>query len=568
MKLRSTLTGYLHGPFGRLRHGAACLLLAMAIAPAPVCAASDPSGRTDEQSAAAEQSSVANDALFDAIVHSIRGEKSFQAFLQEQSRRFAATLTAREALAAMEEGLLTSSEYVDILIERIESYPELNAFIHLDVEGARAAAAKADELRAAGNLMGPLHGLPIVLKDSINTADMPTTAGTPALADFQPAANAPVAQALVDAGAIILGKTNLHELSDGFTTKNAFTGPTGNPYDFERIPGGSSGGNGAALAARFAPLALGEDTAGSVRVPAALTGTMGFRPTTGRYPADGVVPLSTSFDTVGPMGRDVRDLALADAVITGDPMGLEPVAVSDLRIGVPEAWFRQNLDSSVEWAFARALRRLERAGATLVPADIPDVGPAEVGGSTFDAFGAVFFFEVLRALPEFLEEYDTGVSFDELVAMIASPDVAAEFEQNLANPVPEEVYQQVTNELVPFLKSTYMDYLDSNDLDAVIYPTTPVPALPIATNFLETPEGSPVRLGLVYFQNTHYTPVIGAPTLTLPLGQRKDNLPAGGMDIAGRPGDDRRVLAIGHAISRILPRVRSPVDIKPRPFPL
>lgn len=568
MKLQPAWLDFLREPAGRLKHGAATLLLALIVLPPLVCEAETTNGPISEQSGGAQRTSVANDALFDAIAKSIRSKRGFETFLQNQSRRFATTLTAREALAAMEEGLMTSSEYVDILLERIESYPEINAFVHLDPEGARAAAAEADEMRANGDILGPLHGLPVVLKDSINTADMPTTAGTPGLAEFQPAANAPVAQTLIDAGAIVLGKTNLHELSTGFTTKNAFTGPTGNPYDFERIPGGSSGGNGAALAARFAPLAIGEDTAGSVRVPAALTGTMGFRPTTGRYSAEGVVPLTDSFDTLGPMSRDVRDLALADAVITGEPAGLEPVVVSDLRIGVPKAHFRQNLDFSVEWAFARTLRRLERAGATLVPADIPGAGGPAVDGSSIDAFGAIFFFEIPRALTGFLEEHDTGVSFDELVEMIASPDVAAQFAQAEENPVPEEAYQQVINELVPFLRNTYMDYLDSNELDVVIYPTTPLPAVPIDMDFLEPPEGEPIPINLVYLQNTHYTPGIGAPTLTIPLGQRKNNLPAGGMDIAGRPGDDRRVLAIGHSISQILPRVRPPVDIRPRPFPL
>src|SRR4029453_3861677 len=187
------------------------------------------------------------------------------------AREFAANLTASEALAAMDSGLLTSVDYVDALIKRILAHPEINAFIHLDTEGARAAAVEADVLRGQG-LAGPLQGLPILLKDSINTADMPTTAGTPALEGFIPESSALVAQILTDAGAIVLGKTNLHELSAGYTTNNAFTGPTRNPYDTDRIPGGSSGGNGAALAARFAPLAIGEDTAGSTRIPAALTG--------------------------------------------------------------------------------------------------------------------------------------------------------------------------------------------------------------------------------------------------------------------------------------------------------
>ncbi len=474
----------------------------------------------------------------------------------------AISLTAREALAVMDEGLMTSSEYVDILIERIESYPEINAFVHLDAEGARAAAAKADEMRANGDISGPLHGLPIVLKDSINTVDMPTTAGTPGLADFQPEANAPVVQSLIDAGAIILGKTNLHELSAGFTTNNAFSGPTSNPYDFERIPGGSSGGNGAALAARFAPLAIGEDTGGSVRVPAALTGTMGFRPSTGRYSQAGVVPLSSTLDTLGPMGRDVRDLALADAVITGEPMGLDPIAIPELRIGVPKAFFRESLAPSVEWAFTRVLRRLERAGATLVPADVP-----QAGRPSLQAFQAISFFEPSLGLGAYLAEQGTGLTLEELLEMIASPDVAALFELAASGIVTEDQYMQVINDALPGLRSLYSQYLDANNLDVVIYPTTILPAAHIGDDETVTVNGQPVPTFEAYLRNTHYTPVIGAPTLTVPIGQREDQLPSGGIDIAGRPGDDRRVMAIGQAISEVLPKIRPPESIKPLPLP-
>src|SRR4029434_5472373 len=194
---------------------------------------------------------------------------------------------------------------------------------------------------------------------------MPTTAGTPALEGFIPASSAPVVQILTEAGAIVLGKTNLHELSAGYTTNNAFTGPTRNPYDTERVPGGSSGGNSAALAGRSAPLALGDDTTGSTRIPAALTGTTGFRPSTGRYSSAGVVPLASTLDTLGPMARNVRDLALVDAVITGDPIELETVSLQGLRIGVPWPHFHDLLDPVVEQAFLRALARLEHAGETL-----------------------------------------------------------------------------------------------------------------------------------------------------------------------------------------------------------
>ena len=475
-------------------------------------------------------------------------------------RRFAANLTASEALAAMDSGRLTSADYVDALIERILAHPEINAFIHLDTEGARAAAAEADVLRAHG-MGGPLLGLPILLKDSINTADMPTTAGTPALEGFIPASSAPVVQILTNAGAIVLGKTNLHELSAGYTTNNAFTGPTRNPYDTDRIPGGSSGGNGAAIAARFAPLAIGEDTAGSARIPAALTGTTGFRPSTGRYSSAGVVPLAHTLDTLGPMARNVRDLALVDAVITGDPIELETVSLQGLRIGVPRAHFHDLVDPVVEQAFAEALARLERAGATLVAADVPGVGELSLQAST-----VVAFFEAPRDLASYLNEHGTGVTLEELAAMIASPDVLALFQLALSGIVTEEQYLLVQNQVLPFLRQLYGNYFDENDLDAMVYPSVPVPA-PLIGQETVVLNGMAVPIFNAFLQNSHYTPTIGAPTLTLPIGQTPRGLPLGGIDVAGMPGDDRRVLAIGDAISRVLPRIRPPTGMQPLPEP-
>jgi indoleacetamide hydrolase len=493
-----------------------------------------------------------------AAPHDPATELAIETRSPESIRRFAANLTASEALAAMDFGLLTSADYVDALIERILAHPEINAFIHLDTEGARAAAAEADALRAHGE-GGPLLGLPILLKDSINTADMPTTAGTPTLDGFIPASSAPVAQILTHAGAIVLGKTNLHELSLGYTTNNAFTGPTRNPYDTDRIPGGSSGGNGAALAARFAPLAIGEDTAGSIRVPAALTGTMGFRPSTGRYSAAGVVPLASTFDTLGPMARSVRDLALADAVITGGPIELETVSLQGLRIGVPRAHFHDLIDPAVEQAFAQALARLEHAGATLVAADLPGAGELSVQAST-----VIIIFEAPVVLAAYLDEHDTGVTLEQLVAMIASPDVRALFEIFLSGVVTEEQYLQVQNQLLPVLQQLYRDYFDNYDLDVMVYPSEPLPA-PLIGQETVMLNGMAVPVGDAFLHNAHYTPVIGAPTLTLPIGQGPRGLPLGGIDVAGMPGDDRRVLAIGDAISRLLPRIRPPTGTQPLP---
>jgi mandelamide amidase len=504
--------------------------------------------------------SVVNKALF-AAAPSSEGEPGLVSVSSELVRRFAITLTAREALAAMEQGLITSREYVDILIERIEAYPDINAVIAIDAEAARAAADEADAMRAAGESLGPLHGLPILVKDAIFTEDFPTTAGTPALADFQSDSNAPALQALIDAGAIVLGKTNLHELQAGYTTNNGFTGPTRNPYDFDLIPGGSSGGNSAALAARLAPLTLGEDTGGSTRVPAALTGTFGFRPTTGRYPIEGVVPLASTFDTLGPMARDVRDLALADAVMTGEPNELDHVAVSELRIGVPGGLLRDNLAFPVEWHFQRALRRLERAGATLVEADIPGVGPDSIM-----AYQAIAFFETPRELTQFLADNDVGLTIEELFAMVASPAVAGAFENLAQNPVPEAAYNDVIDNALPALRGGYQQYLEANDLDAVVYPTTPVPALEIGQEpFIEF-GGEQVSVFDLYASNAHVAPLMGAPAVSVPLGQQASQVPAGGLDIMGAPGSDRQTLAIADAIAQILPRVRAPLPIQPLPF--
>lgn len=474
--------------------------------------------------------------------------------------KFAVSLSASEALAALEAGDFTSEQFVGLLLRRIENHPQVNAFIHLDPAQALAAAQTTDEARAMGINLGPLHGLPVIIKDSINTDSMPTTGGTPALDGFQLSENAPVVQALLDAGAVVLGKTNLHELSVGYTTTNFFYGATRNPYDFSRIPGGSSGGNGAALAARFAPLAVGEDSAGSTRVPAALTGTMGFRPSTGRYPSEGIVPLAPTLDTPGPMGRTVDDLALADSVITGDFTPLQNVALDGLRIGIPLAHFRDLLDPSVEMAFNRLLDRLGEQGAILVEADIPLVGE-----TTMQAAQVLILYEVVPALTEYLAEYGAGTTVLDIAAMVASPDVAFLIGLALAGVVSEADYLAVLNGLLPVLQFMYFDYFASNDLDLLLYPTVPIAAPEVGQQTVQL-GGLEIDVVAAYFGHGHFTPLVGAPTLSLPLGQLPGGLPVGGIDIAGLPGEDRRVLAIGQAMTKVLPNIRPPMAITPRPL--
>jgi len=259
--------------------------------------------------------------------------------------------TAAEIVASIRDKKMTAVSAVRAALERAEQLKDLNAFIILNKDAALAAAAQVD----AGQKTGALAGLPIVVKDNINTADMPTSGGTPALQNARPTKNAPSLQKLLDAGAIVIGKTNMHELAFGITSTNlsSFAGPVKNPYDKTRIPGGSSGGTAAAIAARIVACGLGSDTGGSTRVPAALTGTVGLRPSVGnggaqrRYDdANMVVPISHTRDTVGPMGRTVMDVALLDSVITGTPMAkAEPLRGK--RLGIPAVLW-SGLDRDVE----------------------------------------------------------------------------------------------------------------------------------------------------------------------------------------------------------------------------
>jgi indoleacetamide hydrolase len=202
-------------------------------------------------------------------------------------------LTATQAIAAMKAGDITAEAYAGALLARADSLKFLNTLIALDVEQVLQAAGSADLLRAAGRELGSLHGLPPLLKDNINTATLPTTAGTPGLRNNRPRQDAPVATALFRAGGMLFGKANMHELAFGVTSKNCAFGAVRNPYDPSKIPGGSSGGNASAVAARIVPAGLGTDTGGSVRIPAALCGVAGFRPTTARYPGPDTMPTPT-----------------------------------------------------------------------------------------------------------------------------------------------------------------------------------------------------------------------------------------------------------------------------------
>jgi len=463
-------------------------------------------------------------------------------------------LTATEALAAIAAGDLRAETYAAILLSRALSLKDLNVLIAQDPDQVLEAARAADKLRARGRRLGPLHGLPLIIKDNINTATLPTTAGTPSLIGNRPRANARVVDALLGAGGIVFGKANMHELAFGITSNNGAFGPVRNPYDTSRIPGGSSGGNAAGVAARFAPAGIGTDTGGSTRIPAALCGVVGFRPTVGRYAGTGtlagvreVVPIAHTRDTPGPIARSAADVALLDAVITGEPLALPRVDLNGLRLGVARRSFFADLDPAVEEAVDEALRRLRDRGAILVEVEIPDLEALNAGVGF-----PVALFEAGTDVPVYLEANHTGVSLEELVRAIASPDVKAVYEQSVIGPgaIPESVYRDAIEVFRPQLQAAYRRTFEDFALDALVFPTTPLPARPIGQDQTVELNGRQVSTLLTYIRHTDPGSNAGIPGVSVPIGLTGNGLPVG-IELDAPAGSDRRLLAIAIAVERV-----------------
>jgi mandelamide amidase len=461
-------------------------------------------------------------------------------------------LTATGALAAMGEGRLSSAELTAALVERCRRHARLNAFIHFDPAAAMAAAEASDKRRKAGKA-GALEGVPLVLKDNIDTAAMPTTGGTPALRGHRPKQDAPVAARLLAAGAVILGKTNLHELAYGITNNNAAFGPARNPYDPARIPGASSGGTGVAVAARLAPAGLGSDTGGSVRIPAALCGIFGFRPTLLRWPQAGIVPISHTRDTAGPMARSMNDLVLLDGVVTGAATAEKPADLGGLRIGVPRGHFWENLHADTAKIAEDTLKALAAAGVVLVEADIPDVGALD------NAAGfPIALYETIVDLNAYLAGHKTGLDFKTIVAEVASPDVKGILSSLLGDmAVPEPAYREALTVTRPKLQKAYADYFRAQRVEAIVFPTTPLPAAKIGEDETTMLNGAAVPTFPTFIRNTGPGSVAGIPGLSVPAGLTPSGLPVG-MELDAPAGTDRRLLAIGRALETILPKLPPP----------
>jgi mandelamide amidase len=337
-----------------------------------------------------------------------------------------ARLTASDVVAGICNGSFTSAEVTRAYLDRAKARADHNAFVALDEAGAMQAARDADVRRRAGGACLQLQGLPIVVKDNIQVAGLAATAGTPALKNFVPTADAPVVKKLRDAGAVILGKTNMHELAFGISGYNPAYNTSANvgvrnAYDVMKMAGGSSSGSGVAIGARMAPAGLGTDTGGSVRIPCALNGCASLRPTIGRYPQGGIAPISHTRDTAGPMGISMADVDLLDRVITGEPAAA-PVDLHRVRLGVVND-FLANLDADTSAAFDAALGKLKAAGVTVVSVAMPQLAALNANVSF-----PIALYEAYDDMVAYLRSYNTGVTIQQLAAQIASPDVKGTYE--------------------------------------------------------------------------------------------------------------------------------------------
>jgi len=464
-------------------------------------------------------------------------------------------LTASEAVAAIQAGRLRATDYVATLLARAAALSSLNALVALDMEGALAHAQRIDALTPAERAALPLAGLPVVVKDNINTVGLSTSGGTPALANFTPKRNARSVQRLLDAGAIVLGKANMHELACGITSTNlaAHCGPVRNPYDPGLIPGGSSGGSAVAVAARIAPVALGTDTSGSNRIPAALTGVVGFRPSVGNgvserryHDRDTVLPLSHTRDTVGPLARTVADVALLDAVISAEPI-LPPVALDQLRIGLPAPLW-DDLEPTVQAVARAAQHRLAAAGVSFVELDMRDLL------ALHEQTRPIVAHEMLADLRAWLVANDAPVqTVAELAASIASPDVRDIFRHVLADPF-APYYRDALTVWRPKLQQYYAAAFTTQRLDALLFPTTRLAAVPldeINGSSMVPVNGTAFDTMSAYLRNTEPSSSAGLPGLSLPAGLTADGLPVG-IELDGPVGSDRRLLAIGIAFENLL----------------
>ena len=465
--------------------------------------------------------------------------------MQEEALAFS---TLEELAALLAKRKISPVEITEIFLRRVERLnPYLNAYLTVVAENAIVSARHAEKELARGrrsrNGIRPLLGIPIALKDNLWTRGIRTTAGSKILRDFVPSVDATVARKLARAGAILLGKTHMHEFAYGITGHNAHYGPAHNPWALDHISGGSSSGSAVAIAAGLCTASVGTDTGGSIRVPSAMCGIVGLKPTFGRVSVSGTVPLAPSFDHVGPLARSVPDAALLLGLIAGrDPLDptSSPRRVEDyvaalrkplrkFRLGLPREHYWDKLDPEVRRATEAAVRDLEKHGALVREISLPHVRESNESATDMSLVEARHVHELAGYFPGSANEYT------------------------------EEVRQRIdAGGQVPGIK--YLQALDMRkrlhsefdaafqEVDVIVAPTVPVPAPPITAEFVQIDgEQIGVRPALVGMNRpANFT---GLPAMSVPCGFTREGLPIG-LQLIGRAFDEITLLRVAFAYEK------------------
>ena len=445
-----------------------------------------------------------------------------------------AALSLAEVSSQLQSGKATSEALTRACLARIAVYqPKLNAFISVLGERALAQAKALDAERKAGKVRGPLHGIPIALKDNIDTAGIRTTAASAVFDDRVPTDDAEVTRRLAAAGAVLIGKTNLHEFAAGGTSATSYFGPVRNPWALDRNPGGSSGGSAAAVAAALCYAALGTDTGGSIRTPSSNCGTVGIKPTYGLVSIRGIIPLTFSLDHCGPITRTVRDAALVLQALAGyDTLDIASVAhpaedyvaaldqpVRALRVGVPRAPFFDLLDADVEAAVATAIAVIAKMTAGVRDCTLPPVADIVLTGE-MGAYHLDYFAQMpgRYMLP-------TRRSLNAAKDFRASEYVRGKWKLELLRRTIDDAFADVDLVVLPTRKRT------PRTLDAAM-----------AREQADVPRNPEL-------ENTNAFNAYGIPAISVPCGFSADGLPIGLM-IAGPRFSEGRVLALAQAFEK------------------
>jgi len=494
------------------------------------------------------------------LTNAVTAQSAVKPFLLDET-------TISDVQAAYQSHALTATQLVRAYLKRIQAYdqagPKLNVVVFLNPEALVEAAALDEHLRKTGKFVGPLHGIPVLLKDNVNTQDMPTTGGSLSLAGYTPASDAAIAQKLRSAGAIILAKVNLHEFAIWGETVSSIRGQTLNPYDLTRTPGGSSGGTGAGVAANFAIAGIGTDTVNSIRSPASANNLVGIRPTLGLVSRAGVIPYSFTQDAAGPLARTVTDAARMLNVLVGydpnDPATawsigniekdytqfLKADGVKGKRIGVLRSFFgHAPINEEVNRNANKAVEDLRRLGATMIELNTPDLDSGKMSNDI-----SVHLYEFKPALNAYLVEGNAPVkSLEEIIA-------SGKFHPNIGDNIKKaqslemddgyRVRLQKRSEL----QLRVMKIMADDRLDAIVFPHQKRLVVPVGETQVE--------------RNGALGSVTGFPSIVVPGGFSSPTATAAlgvpvGIEFLGRPWSEKLLIEIGYGYEQATKHRRPP----------